>query len=436
MTRPLDRLRWSVTAWYVGTFGAILIAFGVGLFFAIRHSIGVKLDRSLAQAAHEIERGAGAVNPDLSGRKQIVARVRQLRIPDRMLYVLDSRGRPLFPDTASVSVRDAAVRAARTEASSLEADMGHEHTLRVHAERFVLSGSDTLIAAAAADDEELEDEFASLITLFAGAMTGALALVGLGGYMLARRSTAPVERSFEQMRRFMADAAHELRTPVSFLRAHAEVALQQRRGPAEYEQAIREMGSEADRLGAIVNDLFMLARAEAGERRLHRERFYLDDVVLESAREFRTVATLARVRVEVTDFEETPIDGDLSLVRQLIRILLDNAIKYTPVGGQVTLGVAARERCAVIDIEDTGIGISPEALPRVYERFFRADNARRMTDGAGMGLSIARWIVDMHGAELVITSPPGQGTRVRIMFSTASPVEANAAAATHPVTVV
>ena len=184
MTRPLDRLRWSLTAWYVGTFGAILLAFGVGLFFAIRHSIGVKLDRSLAQAAHEIVRGAADLDPGTARRDRIVGQVRQLHIPDRMLYVLDSRGRPLFPDTASVAVRDAAVRAARTEASALEADIGHEHTLRVHAERFVLAGSDTLIAAAAADTEELEDEFASLITLFAGALAAALGLVGLGGYVL------------------------------------------------------------------------------------------------------------------------------------------------------------------------------------------------------------------------------------------------------------
>ena len=234
----------------------------------------------------------------------------------------------------------------------------------------------------------------------------------------------------------MADAAHELRTPVSFLRAHAEVALQQPRGAGDYEQAIREMGSEADRLGAIVDDLFTLARAEAGERRLHRERFYLDDVTLELAREFRTVATLAGVQVEVTDFEETSIDADLPLVRQLISIVLDNAIKYTPEGGRVRLGVMARDQRAVVEIEDSGIGISPEALPRVYERFFRTDDARRRTDGAGMGLSIARWIVDMHGAEMVITSPGGKGTCVRITFSAAAAAEASASAAARPVTVV
>jgi signal transduction histidine kinase len=433
MIRPLDRLRWSITAWYVGTFGAILLACGIGLFFAIRHSIGVKLDRSLARAADQIVRtpSAGSTGPT---RSEIIAGVQQLRIPDRMLYLLDQRGQPVYPDTAGSVVRDAAIDAARAAATSVEADIGHEHTLRVHAIRFVAAGNDTLIAAAAADDEELEDEFANLITLFVGAMAAALVLVGVGGYTLARRSTVPVERSFEQMRRFMADAAHELRTPVSFLRAHAEVALQQQRDAVRYEQAVREMGHEADRLGTIVNDLFTLARADAGERRIQRERFYLDDVILEAAGDVRTVATLAHVHVDVTDFEEAPIDADLALVRQLIRIVLDNAIKYTPAGGRVSLGVAVRGGRAVVEIADTGIGISAEALPHVHERFFRADAARRRGDGAGMGLSIARWIVDSHRADMQITSA-GQGTRVQIAFDVAKASEANETAREGAVTV-
>jgi signal transduction histidine kinase len=435
MTRPLDRLRWRLTAWYVGTFGAILLAVGIGLFVAIRTSIGEKLDRSLARAADEIVRNPSRGDSSNPTRADIVAATRQLKIPDRMLYVLDGRGNPIYPDTASAAVRDAAVSAARTAATSLEADIGHEHTLRVHAVRFVSAGNDTLIAAAAADNEELEDEFANLITLFAGALTAALIVVGFGGYSLARRSTVPVERSFEQMRRFMADAAHELRTPVSFLRAHAEVSLQQRREASDYEQTIREMGHEADRLGTIVNDLFTLARAEAGERRMHPERFYLDDVVLEGASDIRTVATLAGVHVDVTDFEEASVDADLALVRQLIRIVLDNAIKYTPAGGRVSLGVAVRGGRAVVVIEDTGIGIAPEALPHVYDRFFRAEAARSRGDGAGMGLSIARWIADMHGAEMRIASGAAKGTRVEIAFAAACASEANATDPGHAVTV-
>jgi signal transduction histidine kinase len=419
MSEPLDRLRWNLTYWYVCTFGAILLAFGVGLFVAIRRNIDVKLDRSLARAADEVIQIPAPGGPGRPTRADIVAGLRLVRIPDRALYLLDAAGTPIYPDTASAAVRGAARRAASSAPAWSAADIGHEHTLRVYAVRYVAAGGDTLVAAAAADSEELEDEFARLITLFAGAMAAALVLVGVGGYALARRSTRPVEQSFGHMRRFMADAAHELRTPVSFLRAHAEVALQQPREAAEYEQTVRDMGHEADHLSAIVNDLFTLARADAGERRLQPEHFYLDDIVLEGATDIRTSATLAGVHVDVSDFEEAPVEADLALVRQLIRILLDNALKYTPRGGRVTLGVGMRAGRATAVISDTGIGIAPEDIPRVHERFFRSDAARRHGNGAGMGLSIAHWIVDLHDASMTIASQPAKGTRVEIAFHAA-----------------
>ena len=188
-----------------------------------------------------------------------------------------------------------AVRTAvRDGSTSLEADIGHEHTLRVHATRFIAPDGDTLVAVAAADMEELEDEFWDLITVFAVSLVGAVGVVAVGGYLLARKSTAPVERSFEHMRRFMADAAHELRTPVSFLRAHTEVALQQSRTAAEYAEALGEIGSELDRLGTVVNNLLTLARAESGERPVKRERFFLDDVALEAASNGHALLTLDR----------------------------------------------------------------------------------------------------------------------------------------------
>src|SRR5438105_4924769 len=243
--RPLDRLRLQLTAWYVGTFAAILAVLCGALFVAVSHSIGVKLDRSLARATSEVARSVltnrRSPQPGVSGELTVVG---DLRIPDRMLYLFNAQALPLQPETASVWVRSAVRTAVRDGSTSLEADIGHEHTLRVHATRFILPDGDTLVAAAAADTEELEDEFWHLITVFAVSLVGALGVVAVGGYLLARKSTAPVERSFEHMRRFMADAAHELRTPVSFLRAHTEVALQQSRTTAEYAEALREIGSE------------------------------------------------------------------------------------------------------------------------------------------------------------------------------------------------
>lgn len=412
----LDRLRLRLTMWYVATFAAILTVVGAALFLAVSHSVGVKLNRSLVRAANEVARTAAAnAAPDSS-----MPRTRDLRIPDRMLYVFDARGRVVEPETASVWVSTAARDALHHGSASLEADIGHEHTLRVHATRFVRAQGDTLVAVAAADTEELEDEFWSLITLFVSSVVAALVAVAIGGYLLARKSTQPVEQSFEQMRRFMADAAHELRTPVSFLRAHAEVALQRPRTADDYADALREIAGETDRLGRIVNDLFTLARAESGERTVSRERFFLDDVALEAAHEVRTAATLRGVKVDVTDFEETPVEGDPTLTRQLLTIVLDNAIKYTGTGGRVTIGIRGDTERATLVIEDTGIGIPEAALPNVFDRFYRTESARQRAEGAGLGLSIARWIADAQHADLRISSKLGSGTRVQLSFPSMS----------------
>lgn len=419
----LDRLRLRLTLWYAGTFAAILIAFGAALFFAISYRVDVKLDHSLARATAEIER---AVSQTDSTRGAALgpsgAPLRELRIPDRSLYVFDANGSVEYSESTSATnawVRAAAREAMRGGAASLQADIGHEHTLRVHATRFVTPGGNTLVAAATADTEELEDEFWDLITLFTIALAIALGAVVLGGYFVARKSTIPVEQTFERMRRFMADAAHELRTPVSFLRAQADVALQQSRSAADYESQLRQIRTETDRLAAIVNDLFLLARADAGERQIAHERFYLDDVALEAASEVRTMATQRGVQVDVTDFEEAPAMGDPALTRQLLTIVLDNAIKYTEKGGSVKIAVIEEQHRATLVVEDSGIGIPSWALPRVFDRFFRAEPARKRADGAGLGLSIARWIADVQRAELVVSSEVGRGTRVQLSFPAA-----------------
>jgi len=218
------------------------------------------------------------------------------------------------------------------------------------------------------------------------------------------------------MRRFMADAAHELRTPITVLRTRAEVTLQQPREVANYVSALRNIEIEARRLGGIVDSLLVLARADSGERQIARERFFLDDVAIDAAGAARVVARQKGVEVAVEEFEEAPVVGDQSLVRQLIMILLDNAVKFTDRDGEVRVRVSMHQGAPTFVVEDTGIGIEPEDLSRVFQRFFRGQTARSRTDGAGLGLSIARWIAREHGAEISLASKPGKGTTVSVTF--------------------
>jgi len=411
----LGRLRLRLTVWYGGTFTLILLLLGVGLFLVVRRQFSRQLDASLVQATHDLERAAAIREREArSAQGAVVDAVDELHIPSRMLYLFDAFGHPVKPALAPDWVTAAARSAAGGTAITRHFKAPGDRILAVHAERYTVPGGGTYVAAAVADRAELEDEYASLITIFAGAALAALLLVAVGGWILVRQSTAPVERSLAQMRRFVADAAHELRTPVTVLRTRADVALQRERDPAAYAAALQDVSREAERLGGVVEDLLLLARADSGDRPLRRERCYLDDLALEAAESARVMAEQKGVALEVHDFEEAPVDGDPGLLRQLALILLDNAIQFTPRGGAVRLAVTADGAGPAVEVRDTGAGIAPEHLPHVFERFYRGDPARGRAEGAGLGLAIARWITELHGGEIALTSEVGRGTTVTV----------------------
>ena len=413
----LARLRVRLTIWYVATFGLIIFLLGAGLFAVISYQLSQQLDASLKSATVELVRAARIREMEAAGaRGRVIDAVDELNIPDRILYLLDVQGNPIKPANVDDWIRQAAKDAGRVGQITRQSDTPKDRTLRLHALRFKLASGHPLVAVAVADQVELEDKYADLITAFVVIAFAALFLVAAGGFFLVRKSTAPIERSIEFMRRFMADAAHELRTPITILRTRAEVALQQPREAANYVSALRGVEAEARRLGSIVDSLLVLARADAGERQIEKERIFLDDIALDAAGAAQVVARQKNVMVMVDEFEEAPVDGDPSLLRQLIMIVLDNAVKFTDAGGQVHVRVSMHEGAPTFAVEDTGIGIKQEELSRVFQRFFRGETARSRTDGAGLGLSIASWIAREHGAEISLSSEPGKGTKVIVTF--------------------
>ena len=428
-TDALGRLRLRLTLWYALTLLATLALLGGGLFVTIRRQIADQLDASLADATAEVARAAKTREFEATTvRGQVVDAVEELRIPDRTLYLLTATGAPVVPPVADEWVRDAARRAGASPAAITgNHEVGNDRTLRYRGERFTLPVAGAMVAIAVADKVELEDRYASLIAAFGAAAAAALILVAVGGSIVIGKATRPAEESMARMRRFMADAAHELRTPITVLRARADVALQASRPSAELQGVVEETSSELRRLGAIVEDLLTLARADAGERPVARERCSLDDVVLDAANAVRAVAAVKGVRLDVTEFDEAWVTGDAHLLRQLALILLDNAVKFTPAGGAVTVRVGVRAGAPAMEVRDTGRGIPAEDLPRVFERFYRGDAARTRdpaasdhASGAGLGLSIAQWIAEAHGAQIGIESSPGAGTTVTVRFPEAA----------------
>jgi signal transduction histidine kinase len=410
----LRRLRVRLTLWYAATFTLILLLLGAGLFLAIGTQVSRRIDLSLAGATAAIERATHELELEQASGGAADA-VEELHIPDRELYLFDANGRAITPPQADGWIVEAA-RAAATNGSVDAQHLLHGgHQRRLHAERFAGRSGTTYVAAAVGDRPNIREQYASLIGIFGAAALAALLLVAAGGFMLARKSTIPVELSMEQMRRFMADAAHELRTPVAVLRARAEVARAHARDPAHDDATLRAIEGEAERLGVIVGDLLTLARADAGERPVTREPLYLDDIAADAVEAARALAERKGVVLEVGAFEEARITGDPALVRRLLIIVLDNAIKYTPKEGRVRLDVTAADGRRTVIVTDTGMGIPADQLPRIFERFYRGDQARHAAEGAGLGLAIAKWISELHGARLAFSSLP-QGTQVAIEF--------------------
>jgi signal transduction histidine kinase len=425
--QPLAVLRLRLTAWYAGTFCLILAMLGGGLYLTMRTQVQRDLDASLRNADDELARAAHIREVEAgSGGGRVMDAVDELRILDRTLYLFDSTGRPLKPDRAAFG--SGAAPPAPAAAKQGEVVVDHhkrgEGEIRLYAKRFLLDNRRPRVAVALADEVELEDKYASLFAAFGAAAVAALLLIAGGGWFLVRKSTRPVERSMEHMRRFMADAAHELRTPLTVVRTRADVALQQDRQPAEYASALRAIAEDAERLGHIVDDLLTLARADAGQRPIDREPVYLDDIALDAADAANVVAQAKGVSLFIDAFEEAVVDGDRGLLRQLVMILLDNAIKFTPPGGTVHVAVGASDGRAALTVDDSGAGIPADQLPHVFERFYRGDPARSREstahgsgDGAGLGLSIARWIAEAHDAVIKLTSSfGGAGTRASVTF--------------------
>jgi heavy metal sensor kinase len=229
---------------------------------------------------------------------------------------------------------------------------------------------------------------------------------------------ARLERSFEQLHRFTSDAAHELRTPLTAIRSVGEVGLQSQAGADYYREVIASMLEETDRLGRLVDGLLLVARADSGQVQLKRIDLSAVALAREIAALLDVLAEEKGQTVSIEGEDTARVRADPAILRQVLVNLLDNAIKYSPPGGQIVVRVrSAGAKTTAIEVEDTGPGISPEHREKVFDRFYRTDEARsRDTGGMGLGLAIAKWGAEAHGGRLELDSKPGSGCVFRLFL--------------------
>jgi signal transduction histidine kinase len=230
-----------------------------------------------------------------------------------------------------------------------------------------------------------------------------------------------LDQTVGEMRQFSAALAHELRTPLTALRGDIELAMLQPQTPGTMGRRFASQLEEIDKLKRLIDQILLLARAEAGEILLALHPVDLGALVESLVEQLEPVAQAKSIDLRCERADAVMVEGDADWLKRLTLNLLDNAIKFTPEGGRVVVNVSREDRLGRLTVSDTGVGIPPGLTVQIFERFFRADPARSPgTEGVGLGLSLVKWIVDRHGGRIDVDSPPGQGAIFTVRLPLAS----------------
>jgi two-component system, OmpR family, sensor kinase len=453
-------IRTRLALLYTALLTAALTAFGTGTYVVLRDQLERSFDASLLADA---EHAAGAFAQDLDAAGELRPSSRllaQFASTGGRVVVLDQDGvelaRSMPPAADELPIRASDLAAADAHAEMVrDLDLDGER-LRLAVEAVVRSDGARVGYIAWADTTRPIVELLASVRLalvIGGSLVAALALAG--GLLISRRALRPVaevtdtaraialsgdfggrvdagaardevgdlalafnemlaalEENHQALQRFLGDASHQLRTPLTVIRANLDLLARSDLPQEERAAILRDARDEADRMGRLIRDLLSLARAESGAR-IEFAPVELDALLVESVRRQHQAAR--HVRMSVSSVEPAVIDGDRDRIHELLGILLDNAARYTPDGGRVTASLEIHAGRAVIVVEDTGIGLDAEDRARLFERLYRGRRARELRpSGTGLGLAIANWIVESHGGTMELLDRDGGGTIARV----------------------
>jgi two-component system, OmpR family, sensor kinase len=460
-------VRFRLTLWYCGLLAVVLITFASISYLALARAILAETDASLSDTAHEFtaafatDRAAHGVGAE--SREVLL----DFRYSDREILVMNPAGAIVAASKMqtldAASKRELGERIARGQ-RGLFTVSGSGSGIRVIAVPITVVSTQYIAAVARDPGDQASRLHDAAVALFLG-IPLALLVTAAGGYLLARKSLAPVremsrkaqqigatslgqrievrnpqdelgalattlngllsrlDEAFTSQRRFMADASHELRTPVSILQGEADVALsRENRDPAEYREALEVVRKASRRLTQIVQNLFLLSRADAAAYPVARSLFYLDEAVADCVRSMRTLAEARGIHIVFQPPPEMLLNADEELIHRLILILLDNAVKYTKSGGTISVDLRQSETQYILSVRDEGPGVPEADRGRIFDRFFRGNRGTTEADlargsGAGLGLAIAQWIAQLHGGSVRLAESGAAGSVFVVVIS-------------------
>lgn len=461
-------IRLRLTLWYTTVLTLILLVFGTAVYLGLSRSLITTLDSHLQREAGQLIGGMkfeGEHESEDHNEGEVKKPSRQLELryqPEEgvLWRVLDDQSRPLIDPghLAGVAIDPAVMTSgyARFEYATL----ANNTPVRLYNLPFVIEGQGAGVVQVAESYEHIQEVGYRLLGLLALGIPFTLLAASAGGWFLASRALNPIDRitratqqisaddlhqrlnlklpndevgrlaitfdqmlarledSFERQKRFIADASHELRTPLTILKGDVEVALNRPRSATEYRETLEMVNQTTDRLTSLVEELFLLARADNRQYPLQFETFNLAELLGEQIVALRPRAVSKDLTLSLDAPDTLTLMADPAKLTRLFLNLIDNAIKYSNPGDTIRVTVAAHSGQARIDIADTGPGIPPHHLTHLFERFYRVDKARSRraaangsdTSGAGLGLAIADWLAKAHGGRIEVTSQVGQGT--------------------------
>jgi heavy metal sensor kinase len=454
-------LRTRLTILYASLLGVALLLYAGSVSFLFLHNLREQLDSSLDRDVETVE---GALSTDANGILHISSREGETHGEelDRgyLLEVWSRDGKLLYRSEllhgqALGPVPAGSAGSGRRSPHSLRLSSGTR--LRLTSRLHHLGNGNAVVVRLAISEEHVWHEFWEMVTVLGIGLPVTVLLVALTGYLVAARALKPVdamaqraaqitaeqlnerlqienpndelgqlgsafnatlarlEHSFDQLRRFTADASHELRTPLTAIQSVGEVALRIPGDVNHYRDTIGSMLEETNRLAKLVDSLLTMARADAGRIQLHRADVNLFDLADESVRLLEVLAEEKQQTIQMDGSRSITVTADRTLLRQAIVNLLHNAVKYSPDRSTVQISVRETESSAIVEVQDHGPGIPLEDRGRIFERFYRVDKSRtRVAGGAGLGLSIAQWAIAMHAGAIEVQCEPGPGSTFRI----------------------
>ncbi len=457
----LDSVRTRLTLWYVAILALVIIVFALLTYFFTVRVLNRDLNSRLEEMSRNFKVALEAEQADEEEHRQsdqtIGETLNEFSFRDYQIAVFAGDGR-----LVASTVNFALPKGVENSPPLSDASIGRE-TFRVYISPLESGQNQYRLLIFYSLKEQKTFEY-RLTRIFLVAVPLALLFAGIGGYFLARKSLAPIiemnkqasqigatnlheripvanekdelgtlaetfnlllnrlEDSFTQQRRFMADASHELRTPLAIVRGESEVALSKtNRSSKDYRESLAIVHDESKHLTRIVEDLFTLARADAGQFQTNFTKIYLDEILADCIRVIRVLAEKRNISIQFEAAEEMPFQGDEHFLHRMFLNLLDNAVKYNLESGTIKIEARVTGGDYRITFSDTGIGISTEEQPKIFERFYRADKSRSRreeteTSGAGLGLAIAAWIANLHHGKIELVSSDETGSVFAVNF--------------------